>query len=99
MRSASSSRVATPNHLHAEHTVMAAESGKHVICEKPMATRLEDANRMVRAVETNGVKYVQGHSKIFRNGVRAMRQVIERGDIGRPLQIHTLMYNDWLRRP
>lgn len=91
--------VATPNHLHAEHTVMAAEAGKHVICEKPMATRLEDADRMVAAIEANGVHYVQGHSKIFRNGVRAMRQVIERGEIGNLLQIHTLMYNDWLRRP
>lgn len=91
--------VATPNHLHAEHAVMAAEAGKHVICEKPMATTLADADRMVRAIEANGVQYVQGHSKIFRNAIRVMSQMIARGDIGRPLQIHSLMYNDWLRRP
>ena len=43
--------VATPNHLHAEHTIVAAEHGKHVICEKPMAVSLDEAHRMVEAVE------------------------------------------------
>src|SRR5437660_10548442 len=47
--------VATPNNLHAEHTVLAASHGKHVICEKPMAISIEQATRMVDAIESNGV--------------------------------------------
>lgn len=91
--------VATPNHLHAEHVVYAAENGKHIICEKPMATTMADANMMVAAVQKNEVIYVQGHSKIYRNAIRAAGKIVHSGEIGRPIQIHTLMYNDWLRRP
>ena len=43
--------IATPNHLHAEHTIIAAECGKHVICEKPIAITMDEANRMVEAVD------------------------------------------------
>ncbi len=91
--------VATPNHLHAEHTMIAAEHGKHVICEKPMAVTLAEADQMIAAIERNGVKYVQGHSKIFRLPIRKMGEVIRSGRLGRVIQINTWMYNDWLRRP
>lgn len=91
--------VATPNHLHAEHTMIAAENGKHVICEKPMAVNLAEADRMIEAIERNGVRYVQGHSKIFRHPIRKMGEVIRSGRLGRVIQINTSMYNDWLRRP
>ena len=52
--------VATPNNFHAQHTVLAADHGKHVICEKPMAISIDEADGMVAAIERNGVKYVQG---------------------------------------
>jgi len=91
--------VATPNELHAEHTIMAAEYGKHVICEKPMAITMDEANRMIDAVERNGVQYVQGHSKIFRPIFRKMAEIINSGRLGRVLQINTWNYNDWMRRP
>src|SRR5712691_2694564 len=91
--------VATPNHLHAEHTIAAAEHGKHVICEKPMAVTMDEAHCMVAAVERNSVKYVQGHSRIFQPYVRKMGEIITSGRLGRVIQINTWMYNDWLRRP
>jgi phthalate 4,5-cis-dihydrodiol dehydrogenase len=91
--------VATPNHLHAKHAVMAATHGKHVICEKPMAISLEEADRMVAAVERNGVKYVQGHSRIYQHSVRKMGEIIRSGRLGKLFHINTSMYNDWLRRP
>src|SRR5699024_11146680 len=48
--------VCTPNHLHADITVAALESGKHVMCEKPMAKTSEEAYRMVEAAERTGKK-------------------------------------------
>jgi phthalate 4,5-cis-dihydrodiol dehydrogenase len=91
--------VATPNQLHAEHTIIAANAGKHVICEKPMAITMDEAHRMVEAVEKNKVQYVQGHSKIFRPVFFKMAEVIRSGRLGKVIHINTFMYNDWIRRP
>lgn len=91
--------VSTPNTLHAEHTVCAAEHGKHVICEKPMAISLRQCDRMIRAVERNGVKFLQGHSKIYQAPIRAIREVVRGGSLGRIVQIQATNFNDWLQRP
>jgi phthalate 4,5-cis-dihydrodiol dehydrogenase len=91
--------VATPNQSHAEHTILAAEHGKHVICEKPMAINLDEANRMIEAVERNKVQYVQGHSKIFRPVFFKMAEIITSGRLGKVIHINTFNYNDWIRRP
>ncbi len=91
--------VATPNNFHAEHTIISADHGKHVICEKPMAISIDEANRMVDAIERNGVKYVQGHSRIHRPYVRKMGDMIASGRLGRIIHINTWMYNDWIQRP
>ncbi|MFH1031792.1 MAG: Gfo/Idh/MocA family oxidoreductase [Chloroflexota bacterium] len=48
--------VATPNNLHAEHTIQAAKAGKHILCEKPMALTEADCERMIEACEKNRVK-------------------------------------------
>lgn len=91
--------VATPNNLHAEHAIVAANHGKHVICEKPMAVTMDEANGMCAAIEQNGVRYVQGHSKIYNTFVPAMGEIISSGRIGRPIQITIITYNDWTQRP
>ena len=91
--------VATPNEFHAEHAVLAARSGKHVVCEKPMAVSLEECDQIVDAVRQHGVHYVQGHSKIYYSPLRRMRDVIKSGEIGRVTQINTWNFNDWLIRP
>ena len=71
--------VSTPNEFHARHAVLAANNGKHVVCEKPMATTIDECNEIVAAVDANGVKYVQGHSKIYYAVLRQMRDVIKSG--------------------
>ena len=88
--------VCTPNQFHAEHTITAAEHGKHVICEKPMAVTLEQAQSMVDAVDRNSVRYVQGHSKIFDPPVRMMREVVSSGELGRLIQLNTWEYKPWI---
>lgn len=91
--------IATPNALHAEHTVAAARAGKHVICEKPMALTLEECDRMIRAAADNGVLLLQGHSKIYQDGLRTMREIVKSGRLGRVIQIQSSNFNDWLQRP
>jgi phthalate 4,5-cis-dihydrodiol dehydrogenase len=90
--------VATPNVFHAEHTILAAENGKHVICEKPMAVTLEQCQAMVDAVERNGVKYVQGHSKTYDVAIRKIGEIVRSGELGHVTHIQTWNYNDWLIR-
>ena len=90
--------VASPNRLHAEHTIIAANHGKHVICEKPMAVTLEQCEAMVEAVERTGIKYVQGHSKVYDVPVREMGKLIRTGEFGQVVHAQTWNFNDWLLR-
>jgi len=75
--------VASENARHAEHTVAAAEHGKHVLCEKPMATTLEDCDRMIEAVRRAGVTYFQAFPMRFDPGNHRIRELLARGAIGR----------------
>jgi 1,5-anhydro-D-fructose reductase (1,5-anhydro-D-mannitol-forming) len=77
--------IGTTNELHCAQTLAAAKAGKHVLCEKPLATSLEDARRMVEACRAAGV--VMGTNHHLRNAGthRAMREAIKAGRIGRPL--------------
>jgi len=88
--------VATPNSCHAEHAVQAAHSGKHVICEKPMALTLEECDRMIEAAVKNSTSLLM-HSKANEPPVAAMREWVASGRLGRPIQINTWNYKGWLR--
>ncbi|MCC9166804.1 Gfo/Idh/MocA family protein [Pontibacter harenae] len=57
--------VVLPNAMHAEYTIRAANAGKHVICEKPMATSVEDCKRMIEACSRNNVKLSIGYRLHF----------------------------------
>ncbi len=91
--------VCTPNPLHCAHTVAAANAGKHVICEKPMAVTIEQCTQMIEAADRAGVLLLQGHSKIFDPPVKKMREVVASGRLGKVIQIDSMMYNDWMQRP
>jgi phthalate 4,5-cis-dihydrodiol dehydrogenase len=91
--------VATPNRFHAEHAIMAAEHGKHVVVEKPMALSLEQAERMLEAADKNNVKLLAGHTQSFSLPVRTMRKVIVSRQLGPLRAIHVQAYSDWMLRP
>jgi len=91
--------IATPNVFHAEHTVTAAQCGKHIIVEKPTAVTLKEAQQMIAAADRHGVKLVQGHSKIYGPAIKKMREIVASGRLGRPIQINSWNFNDWLQRP
>jgi predicted dehydrogenase len=90
--------VATPPALHAEHAILAAHHGKHVIVEKPMALNLDDAERMNDAAEKHGVKLLCGHTHSFDAPVRKMREIVHSGDLGNLCMINTWNYNDFMYR-
>jgi phthalate 4,5-cis-dihydrodiol dehydrogenase len=91
--------VATPNFLHAEHAVLAAEHGKHVIVEKPMALSVAQCTAMIDAAERNGVQLVCGHTHSFNPPIRRMRELIEGDELGPLTMMHTWNYTDLLYRP
>src|SRR5260370_16165321 len=75
--------VASPNALHAEHVVQAAEAGKHVLCEQPMATTIADAVRMLNDCRRAGVTLgVAFHLRQHPAYIRA-RQLVAAGALGR----------------
>jgi phthalate 4,5-cis-dihydrodiol dehydrogenase len=91
--------VATPNNLHHDHVLMAANAGKHVVCEKPMALSVAEAEEMVEVCEKNGVKLLCGHTYSLNPSIQAMRQVVASGELGQLIQVSTWLYTDWLLKP
>ena len=77
--------ISTTNELHRDQVFAAANAGKHVLCEKPLALSLADAKAMVAACRERGV--VMGTNHHLRNAAthRAMREAIKHGRIGKPL--------------
>jgi 1,5-anhydro-D-fructose reductase (1,5-anhydro-D-mannitol-forming) len=74
--------IATPNDSHAELTRLAAQAGKHVLCEKPMATNLSDAQAMVQACALAGVRYGTAFDQRFHAAHVAVRGLIAQGQLG-----------------
>jgi phthalate 4,5-cis-dihydrodiol dehydrogenase len=91
--------VATPNQLHCQHTVMAAEHGKHVICTKPMALTVEECERMCLAAERNGVKLLCGQTYSMSPDVQAMWTIARSGELGALIAINSWLSTDWLLKP
>ena len=75
--------VSSPNSLHAVQAIQAAEAGKHVLCEKPMTTTLEDALAMVRACREHGVKLGVGFELRYNPGHILARSLVAEGALGR----------------
>lgn len=75
--------VATPDRLHAAQALAAARAGKHVFVEKPMATAVEDADALVRTCRAAGVRLAVGYHLRFHAGLRALRERVVAGELGR----------------
>ncbi|QTJ43856.1 Gfo/Idh/MocA family protein [Dolosigranulum pigrum] len=86
--------VASPNYLHRDPVIAAAENGKHVFCEKPIALSYKDCADMVEACKKNGVIFMAGHIMNFFSGVRKAKQMVNDGVIGKVLFCHSAR-NGW----
>ncbi|MGJ3240336.1 MAG: Gfo/Idh/MocA family protein [Anaerolineae bacterium] len=79
--------ICVPTNLHKEMTLQAAEAGKHVICEKPMALSVADARAMIDACQDAGVKLYIAHVVRFVSNYRLAKQSVDNGHIGKPCVI------------
>lgn len=75
--------VCTPNYLHAPVSIDALNAGKHVLCEKPMATSEEDALAMIEAAKNNNKKLMIAHNQRFVPSHEKARELIENGEVGK----------------
>jgi predicted dehydrogenase len=101
--------IATPVHLHAAQTIAAAEAGKHVLCEKPLAMSAAECERMLAASRANGVTLGVAYYRRFYPAVMRVKAIIESGEIGAPVvaQMNAFEYFDpppdhpraWLLQP
>jgi len=79
--------ITTPEFLHAEQTLAAVQAGKHVLCEKPMARTLAEADAMIAAARTAGVQLMIAHSRRFTARYRQAHELLEAGAIGQPVLV------------
>ena len=84
-----------PNHLHREWVIRAAEAGKHVLCEKPIALNSREAAEMVQACNKAGVHLAEAYMYRHHPRISELRQLISDGAIGELRSIRgTFTYND-----
>lgn len=81
--------VCAANNAHAEITLKALKAGKHVLCEKPMATTLKDCQAMAEESEKTGRILMIGQNQRFAKAHMEARTLIRRGDIGKPITFKT----------
>jgi predicted dehydrogenase len=91
--------IATPNDTHAEIAIAAAHAGKHVICEKPLARTLEEAQEMYDAVLAAGVVNMVAFNYRRTPAVVLAREIVAEGEIGRILNFRGTYMSDWSADP
>ena len=84
-----------PNNLHAEPCIAAAEAGKHIICEKPLARTAAEAKQMLDAVQKAGVKHLCAFNYRFVPAIRQARLLLERGLLGRIYHFRARYLQEW----
>lgn len=91
--------IALPQHLHHEVAIAAAQAGKHLFCEKPMALTLANAEAMLAAAEAAKVVHYVNHNYRRTPAVRLARQLIDEGRIGRLFHWRGAYQQDWIVDP
>ncbi len=88
--------ICTPNAQHFPMAKDALQAGKHVLCEKPLATTVEQGEELVSLAVRQGVRNCVCHNLRFYPMVQQMRAMREAGDLGEILVVHGTYFQDWL---
>jgi len=86
--------VCTPNYLHSTVSIAAMEAGKHVLCEKPMALNVTEAQRMVEVARKTGRKFMMGFNQRYRADHILLKRYVDSGTLGEIYFAKT----GWIRR-
>ena len=86
--------ICTPNYLHAPMAITALRSGRHVLCEKPLARTMDEASRMVEESEKSGRILMTALNNRFREDVQVLHKFVKGGELGDVQLVKT----GWLRR-
>lgn len=84
-----------PNNIHAEPCIAAAEAGKHILCEKPLARTAAEAKQMLDAANDAGVKHLCAFNYRFVPAIRQARSLIDRGLLGRIYHFRASYLQEW----
>ncbi len=82
---------ALPNSMHYEWTIKAAEAGKHILCEKPLAVTVDEARSMIDAANANNVVLVEAFTHRWNPHLRTARGWISEGAIGHVTSVHSAL--------
>lgn len=85
--------IATPDHLHKDITIEAAQAGKHILVEKPIATTVEDGEAMIEAAKKVNVKLMVGFTLRFVPHYVQAREIIQSGKLGKIVSVYSRRMN------
>ncbi|MCC6585795.1 MAG: Gfo/Idh/MocA family oxidoreductase [Bryobacterales bacterium] len=88
--------ICTPNALHYPMAMAALKAGKHVLCEKPLAMSIGEAQEMLDYAETHNLVHATNHNLRYYPVVQHIRQIVARGDLGDILIVQGTYSQDWL---
>jgi predicted dehydrogenase len=91
--------ICTSNVTHADIAVAAAKSGKHILCEKPIAMNALEARRMLDAANESGVSHMVAFNYRRAPAIGLAKQLIDQGKLGRIHHFNAVYYQDWLVDP
>jgi predicted dehydrogenase len=88
-----------PNSVHAEPTIVAAQAGKHVVCEKPLGRDASESYDIWKAVDATGVKHLCAFNYRFVPAVRLAREIVDAGELGEIRHFRGRYLQDWADDP
>ena len=91
--------ITAPSNYHKEIAIAAAEAGKHIFCEKPLALNLEDARAIHDAVEKHGIKHQIGFNYRFCPALCLAKKMIDEGRLGKLFHFRGMFLQDWIIDP
>lgn len=85
-----------PNDAHAEPSILAAQAGKHVLCEKPLGRTAEESKEMWDAVAKTGVKHMVAFNYRFVPAIRQIRKLVDSGALGQIYHFRAQYLQEWI---
>ena len=85
-----------PNDTHADPCILAAESGKHILCEKPLARNADESQMMLEAVQKAGVKNMVAFNYRFVPAIRQIRKLVDSGLLGKIYHFRAVYLQEWV---